>query len=32
VPTATAQQCVNHRTAFPGFGMPNEHPVFLSKG
>jgi hypothetical protein len=24
---ATAQQCVNHRTTFASFGMPNEQPV-----
>jgi len=32
VPPATAQQRVNHRTAFAGVGMPNEHPIAFSKG
>ena len=31
LPAATAQQGVNHRAPFPGFRMPNEQPVFLSK-
>jgi len=31
MPPATAQQGVNHRAAFPGFGMPNELPILLSK-
>ena len=31
MPPTTAQQRINHRAAFPGFRMPNEQPVFLSK-
>jgi len=32
VPPATAQQGINHRTAFPGFGMPDEQKILFSKG
>ena len=32
VPSATAQQRVNHGAAFASFGMPNEQPVLFSKG
>jgi hypothetical protein len=31
VPAATSRQRVNHGAAFPGPGMPDEQPVFLSK-
>lgn len=31
MPPATAQQGVNHRATFSGFGMPNEQPVFPAK-
>lgn len=32
MPPATAQQCVNHGTAFASFGMPNEHAWKHKKG
>jgi hypothetical protein len=29
MPSATAQQRVNHRAALSSFGMPDEQPIFL---
>src|SRR5208337_302361 len=31
VPPTTAQQCVYHRAALPGFRMSDEHPIAFSK-